>query len=100
MLPADHVSHPHVERRDGTGSPMVRGTPVPVRRLWSWHQRGVTIETLLKRYPTLKKSEVLCALAYAYDNQDVVEADLAIEQAAADAHDPCRCKPFTTGRPR
>lgn len=57
----------------------MRGSRVPVRRLWSWHRRGVTVETLLKRYPALGPSRVLDALAFAYDNPEIVEADLARE---------------------
>ncbi len=59
----------------------MRGTRVPVRRLWSWHRRGTTIETLLKRYPQLGPAKILDALAFAYDNEDLVEADLGRENA-------------------
>jgi uncharacterized protein (DUF433 family) len=81
-LPPVKVPHPHVEARDDllAGSPVVRGTRVPVRRLWSWHRRGITVETLLKRYPKLGPARVLDALAFAYDNQALVEADLTRER--------------------
>ncbi len=87
-LPPVRVSHPHVELTEGlTGSPYVRGTRVPVRRLYAWHRRGTTVETLLKRYPTLGVARLFDALAFAYDNMELVEADLAREQAllAADS---------------
>jgi uncharacterized protein (DUF433 family) len=82
-LPTVRVSHPHVEVDDAVmaGSPCVRGSRVPVRRLWAWFRRGVTVETLLKRYPQLGPAKVLDALSFAYDNQDLVEADLARERA-------------------
>jgi uncharacterized protein (DUF433 family) len=82
-LPPVRVPHPHVEVSEEilAGSPFVRGSRVPVRRLWSWHQRGVTVETLLKRYPSLGPGRVLDALAFAYDNQELVLADLAREEA-------------------
>jgi len=82
-LPAVRVPHPHVEVAGDVmgGSPFVRGTRVPVRRLWSWHRRGVTVETLLKRYPSLGPARVLDALAFAYDNTELVEADLSREAA-------------------
>lgn len=63
----------------------MRGTRVPVRRLWAWHRKGVSVETLVKRYPSLGWAKILGALAFAYDNQDVVEADLARERALLDA---------------
>jgi len=63
------------------GSPVVRGTKVPIRRLWAWHRKGVAVETLVKRYPSLGWAKVLGGLAFAYDNEDVVEADLDRERA-------------------
>jgi uncharacterized protein (DUF433 family) len=63
------------------GSPHVIGSRVPVRRLWAWHRGGASVETLLKRYPNLGPARVLDALAFAYDNPDLIDADLAREQA-------------------
>jgi len=81
------VPHPHVrcDSRLLGGSPHVEGSRVPVRRLWAWHRSGVSIDTLLKRYPRLGPARVLDALSFAYDNREVVEADLAREMAAFDA---------------
>src|SRR5438874_895494 len=83
-LPAVIVAHPHVEVRKDLlgGSPVVRGSRVPVRRLWAWFRGGVSVETLLKRYPSLGPARVLDALAFAYDNAELVEADLAHERSA------------------
>jgi uncharacterized protein (DUF433 family) len=82
-LPRVLVPHPHV-RCDSQvlgGSPHVAGSKVPVRRLWAWHRGGASVETLFKRYPALGPARILDALAFAYDNRDVIEADLANEQA-------------------
>ena len=82
-LPRIQVAHPHV-RSDAHvlgGSPHVVGSKVPVRRLWAWHRGGASVETLLKRYPNLGPAKVLDALAFAYDNRDLVDTDLAREQA-------------------
>jgi uncharacterized protein (DUF433 family) len=86
-LPRVLVPHPHVrsDSRLLRGSPHVEGSKVPVRRLWAWHRAGASIDTLLKRYPRLGPAKVLDALAFAYDNQAVVEADLAREIAAFEA---------------
>lgn len=86
-LPFVVVPHPHVEVRDDllAGSPVLRGTRVPVRRLWAWHRKGVSVETLVKRYPSLGWAKVLGGLAFAYDNQDLVEADLERERALLEA---------------
>ena len=86
-LPRVRVPHPHVrcDVRLLGGSPHVVGTRVPVRRLWAWHRAGTSIDTLLKRYPSLGPARVLDALAFCYDNRDVVEADLGRENAAFEA---------------
>ncbi len=86
-LPGVKVQHPHVDVRGDVmgGSPVVKGTKVPVRRLWAWHRKGVSVETLVKRYPSLGWAKVLGALAFAYDNQELVEADLEREAALMEA---------------
>lgn len=86
-LPRVLVPHPHVrcDSRLLGGSPHVEGSRVPVRRLWAWHRAGAKIDTLLKRYPRLGPARVLDALSFAYDNREVVEADLAHEMARLDA---------------
>ncbi len=40
------------------------------------------LETLFKRYPQLSPGQLLDALAFAYDNPELIEADLARERAA------------------
>ena len=82
-LPSIATSHPHVllDARVLDGSPIVRGTRVPVRRLWAWFQKGVTVEALIKRYPSLGPARILSALAFACDNRELMTADLAREQA-------------------
>ncbi len=77
------VAHPHVRCDPNVlaGSPHVVGSRVPVRRLWAWHRGGASVETLVKRYPNLGPARVLDALAFAYDNQDLIEADLGRERA-------------------
>jgi len=83
LLSRIRVPHPHV-RVDASvlgGSPHVAGSRVPVRRLWAWHRGGTAVETLVRRYPNLGAARILDALSFAYDNQDLIEADLAREQA-------------------
>jgi uncharacterized protein (DUF433 family) len=78
-LPLVRVPHPHVEI-DEVGSPVVRGSRVPVRRLFAWHRQGTTVETLLRRYPQLGPARVLDALSFAHDNIELVAADLEREK--------------------
>ena len=85
-LPPVLVHHPNVEVRDDllSGSPVVRGSRVTVRRLWSWHKKGVAVATLVKRYPSLGWANVLDALSFAHDNVELIEADLARERATTE----------------
>ena len=81
-LPVILVPHPHVSADPKIlgGSPYVVGSRVPVRRLWSFYRDGVTVETLLKRFPQLGAARLFDALAFAFDNPEVIEADIAEEQ--------------------
>lgn len=78
-LPPVRVPHPHIAV-DPDGTPFVEGTRVPVRRLYAWHRQGSSTETLLRRYPQLGPARLLSALAFAYDNLDLMAADLARER--------------------
>jgi uncharacterized protein (DUF433 family) len=81
-LPIVLVPHPHVTVDPNVlgGSPFVTGSRVPVRRLFAFFRNGTKVETLLKRYPQLGAAKVLDALAFALDNPEVMDADLAREQ--------------------
>jgi uncharacterized protein (DUF433 family) len=74
------------------GSPYVVGSRVPVRRLWAFFRNGTSVERILKRYPQLGAAKVLDALAFALDNEEVLSADLAREEAllAHSGHAPAR----------
>jgi uncharacterized protein (DUF433 family) len=82
-LPVILVPHPHVrvDKNVLGGSPYVVGSRVPVRRLWAFYRSGTSLERILKRYPQLGPAKVFDALAFALDNQEVVEADLAREES-------------------
>lgn len=77
----DKIPYPHVELREGR--PFVAGTKVPVYRLWRWHRQGTTFETLMKRYPQLPPAKILTAVAFAYDNQELMLEEQKKEEAGA-----------------
>jgi len=86
------------------GSPYVVGSRVPVRRLWAFYRNGTSVERILKRYPQLGPAKVFDALAFALDNEEVVEADLAKEESLLSSREPLRRGesaqielPFTAG---
>jgi uncharacterized protein (DUF433 family) len=70
------------------GSPYVVGSRVPVRRLWAFYRNGTSVERILKRYPQLGPAKVFDALAFALDNQEVVDADLAREESLLATREP------------
>jgi uncharacterized protein (DUF433 family) len=80
-LPIVLIPHPHVRVDPNVlgGSPYVVGTRVPVRRLWGFYRNGATVDTLIKRYPQLGAAKVFDALAFAWDNPEVMEADMVKE---------------------
>ena len=47
------------------GKPIVKGTRISVEFILEMLSSGMTIETILKEYPHLKKEDILAALAYA-----------------------------------
>lgn len=69
-----------VDRNILGGSPFVVGSRVPVRRLWVFYKNGASVEVLIKRYPRLGPGKILDALAFAFDNREVVEQDIEHEQ--------------------
>ncbi|MBN1610494.1 MAG: DUF433 domain-containing protein [Polyangiaceae bacterium] len=81
ILPIVLVPHPHVRVDPSVlgGSPHVAGSRVLVRRLWVFFRDGARVETLMRRYPKLGPAKVLDALAFALDNPEVIEADIARE---------------------
>ena len=89
-LPVILTPHPHVrvDKNVLGGSPYVAGSRVPVRRLWAFYRSGTSIERILKRYPQLGPAKVFDALAFALDNQEVVDADLAKEESLLSARQP------------
>lgn len=76
------VPHPHVRADPEVlgGSPHVEGSRVPVRRLWAFYRSGTPVEKLGKHFPQLSQAQIFDALAFAYDNPEVIDADIASEQ--------------------
>ncbi len=94
-LPVILTPHPHVrvDKNVLGGSPYVVGSRVPVRRLWAFYRSGTSVERILKRYPQLGPAKVFDALAFALDNQEVVDADLAREESLLAAKEPVSRQP-------
>jgi len=77
---AMHVDSTHVERRPGVcgGVPVIRGTRFPVRSVVVYALRqGMTPEEIVREWCHLTLAQVHGALAYYYDHQAEIDADLA-----------------------
>ena len=49
------------------GKPVIRGTRIKVETILMWLGKGMSMEELLKEYPTLTREDVLAAQAFAAD---------------------------------
>ena len=75
-----------IEQTPGTrgGRPCIVGTGITVHRVAIWHKLGHTPEEIAAHYPHLSVAQVYAALTYYHANRDVIEADIAAEEAEAD----------------
>lgn len=47
------------------GKPIIKGTRITVERILTQLAQGITVEEILENYPTLTKSDIQAAIAYA-----------------------------------
>lgn len=80
---------------------MVKGSRVPVRRLFAWHKQGTSVDTLTKRYPYLGWANILDALAFGYDNPELMKAGSTLVAAPRHPlrHGPDRARGAPRTRP-
>lgn len=65
------------------GRPIIVGTGVTVRRIAGWYKLGLTPEEIRDEYGHLSLAQVYAALTYYHANREVIEADIANEEAEA-----------------
>jgi len=66
------------------GTPHIAGTGVTIRTIVWWYKLGMSPEEIADEYPHLDLGRVYAALAYYHANRDVMEAEMAIEEAESD----------------
>jgi uncharacterized protein (DUF433 family) len=74
------VSSPQIRR----GRARIAGTGVTVHRVIGWYKLGLTPEEIGDRIGHLDLAQVHAALAYYHANRELMEADLADEEADDD----------------
>lgn len=71
--------YPHLTRDAGisSGAPIIRGTRTTVRAVAEYHQRlAMSADDILMALPYLRLAEVHSALAYYFDHQAEVDAEI------------------------
>lgn len=71
-------SHPYIERKRSVcgGRPVIKGTRFPVSSVAIHYRRGLTAEDLLRDFPHLTPTQVSGALAYYFDHQEEIDAEI------------------------
>lgn len=70
------------------GEPMVRGSDVKIREIAERHLLGDSMDELAARFGGLRLSQIHAALAYYYDNSEIVDALIRVRRAARSAAEP------------
>src|SRR5215468_8620416 len=84
MLTVTDIGSLIVRSDDVRGNrPRVAGTGVTVRRIVGWYKQGLTPEEITTEIPHLSLAQVYAALTYYHANREVIEADIAAEDAEA-----------------
>ena len=71
----------HIDKEIMSGTPVFKGTRVPVKALFDYVETGKTIEQFLEDFPTVKYNQVTRLLNIAH--QLVISEKSADEKAAA-----------------
>ncbi len=66
------------------GTPHLAGTGVTVRTIVRWHQSGLEPEQIALRIGHISLGQVHAALAFYYANKDMMDREMAQEQAESD----------------
>jgi len=74
------IIHPHITSLDGVcgGRSVIKGTRIPVWIIVGWLQRGYNPELIKNEiYPHLSLAEIYDALSFYYENQEMIDRDIA-----------------------
>jgi uncharacterized protein (DUF433 family) len=79
------IEKQHIEATPGTcgGKPRIAGHRVRVQDIVLWSEHGQSPEEITRHIPSITLADVHAALAYYYDHQEQIDADLRAEQAFA-----------------
>ena len=77
-FPARKFNYPHITSNPNiaNGAPLIEGTRITVRTVAGYYQMGMNVDEILSTLSHLSAAQVHSALAYYFDHQDEIEADL------------------------
>jgi len=72
------LNHEYITQTKGIcgGRPIIRGTRTPVRTIAGCFKLGMTLDEIFDSYPHLKPQQICAALAYYFEHQEEIEADI------------------------
>ncbi|HXF60059.1 MAG TPA: DUF433 domain-containing protein [Caldilineaceae bacterium] len=73
------TEHPHVVRVAEVcgGSPIIKGSRIPVRHIAELYKRGETVDEIVEAHPQLSAAAVYDAISYYLDHQAEIEQEIA-----------------------
>jgi len=76
--PAKKIQYPYITSNPdiAQGSPIIAGTRITVRTIAGYYQIGMKVDEILTTLPHLSPSQVHSALAYYFDHQKEIDAEL------------------------
>jgi uncharacterized protein (DUF433 family) len=83
------VIYAHIVKEPGYcgGKAAIDATRIRVNNVVFLHKQEKTPEQILVEYPDLTLGQVHAALAYYYDHQDEIEAELGADEGSDERHD-------------
>jgi uncharacterized protein (DUF433 family) len=76
-MPVD-IGHPYVECRQNVqgGRPVVKGSRFPVSSIIQDYRRGLSVEEILREFPSLSPAEIHDTLSFYYDHQAEIDQEI------------------------
>jgi uncharacterized protein (DUF433 family) len=77
-VPKKRTALPYIEQKRGVcgGRPVIKGTRFPVSSVAIHYRRGLMAEDILRDFPQLTPTQVYGALAYYFDHQEKIDAEI------------------------
>ena len=72
------TEHPHIVKDKDIvgGSPVIKGTRVPIRAIVGYYTIGLSVEEILEGFPRLTPAQIYDALSYYHDHKDEIDQEI------------------------